>query len=144
MISFPLLSIPHPKSEKPLQRKSHSLEWSIIWLTDTLQPGFLDSASTMTAGSIAQKFSSTVERLDETDQDRIRLARLACDFSDLVRKRNCLMHGNPHTAPSGEQRLLYNGINGYKDWTIDSMRDFSSRTADASIKAGELRNKRHL
>jgi len=114
------------------------LEWDIIWLTETLQPGFLYLASKMTAGNIADKFSNAVEKLDETAPDRTRLEKLACDFSDLVSMRNSLMHGNPYTASSGEQRLLYGGRHGRKDWTIDSMRDFSLRIADASIEAGEL------
>lgn len=114
------------------------LEWGIIWLMETLQLGFLNLASTMTAGNIADKFSSAVEKLDKTDPDRTRLELLACNFSDLVPVRNSLMHGNPHTALGGEQRLLYDGKHGRKDWTINSMKDFSSRTATVSIEAGEL------
>ena len=66
----------------------------------------------------------------------------ARNFSNLVLNRNRLMHGNPHTALSGEQRLLYDGKHGRKDCTIDSMTDFSSRTATASIEAGELLHNR--
>ena len=120
------------------------LEWRIVWLTETLQPRFRHVASTMTAGRIAESFSGAVKKLDKTDPDRARLKVLACDFSNLVLKRNCLMHGNPYTASSGEQRLQYNGRHGRKDWTIDSMEDFSSRTADASIEAGELLNNGRL
>ncbi|MXY66532.1 MAG: hypothetical protein F4206_11305 [Gammaproteobacteria bacterium] len=114
------------------------LEWGIIWLTETLQPGFLQVSSTMTAGKIAERFSSVVEELDDTEPDKHRLKKLAKDFSDLVPIRNSLIHGNPYTALSGEQRLLYDGRHGRKDWTIDSMRNFSSRTATASIEAGEI------
>ena len=114
------------------------LEWGVIWLTETLQPRFLQMASTMTAGNVAEKFSSAVEKLDITDPDKTRLQILARNFSNLVLNRNSLMHGNPHTALSGEQRLLYDGKHGRKDCTIDSMTDFSSRTATASIEAGEL------
>ena len=114
------------------------LEWGIIWLTETLQPGFLHLASSMTARSIAEKFSSAVVKLDKTDPDRARLKLLALNFSNLVPVRNSLMHGNPHTALGGEQRLLYDGKHGRKDWTIVSMKNFASRTAAASIEAGEL------
>ena len=114
------------------------LEWGVIWLTETLQPGFLQIASTMTAGNIAEEFSNVVKQLDNTDPDKARLKILARSFSDLVPVRNSLMHGNPHTALSGEQRLLYNGKHGRKDWTIDSMKDFSLRTSTASIEVGEL------
>lgn len=114
------------------------LEWGIIWLTETLQPGFLQTSSTMTAGNIAEKFSSVVEKLDMGDADKTKLQILAKNCSDLVTIRNSLMHGNPYTALSGEQRLLYDGKHGRKDWTIDSMKEFSTRTAAASIEAGRL------
>ena len=114
------------------------LEWAVIWLAETLQPGFLQMASTMTAGEIVKKFAIVVEKVDETDQDKARLQILDRNFSDLVTIRNRLMHGNPHTVLNGEQRLLYDGKHGRKDWTIDSMKDFSSCTATASIEIREL------
>lgn len=95
-------------------------------------------ASTITAGDIARRFSIVVETLDNTDPDKDRLQVLACNFRTLVPLRNSLMHGNPHTALGREQRLLYDGKHGQQDWTIDRMKDFSSRTATASIEAGEL------
>lgn len=114
------------------------LEWDVICLTETLQPGFLYSASTLTAGEIAKKFSSAIGNLDKSDPDRTRFEKLARDFTELVNDRNSLMHGNPHTSVGGEQRLLYAGKHGNKDWTIGLMKDFSSRTATASIGAEEL------
>ena len=92
----------------------------------------------MTARNIEEKFSSVVKKLDKTDVDKNRLNILAKEFSNLVTIRNSLMHGNPYTALSGEQRLLYDGKHGRKDWTIDSMKEFSTRTAAASIEAGKL------
>ena len=120
------------------------LEWGIVWLTETLQPGILHSASTMTAGCIAKKFSRAAKNLDETDPDRIFLKNLASKFSCLVHKRNSLVHGNPHTALNGEQRLLYDGRHGRRDWTINSMEKFSICTATAGIEAGELLNNGRL
>ena len=114
------------------------LEWGVIWLAETLQPGFLQTSSTMTAGNIAQKFSSVVENLDKTAADKTKLKMLASNFTDLIALRNSLMHGNPYTALNREQRLLYDGKHGRKDWTIDSMKGFATRTATASIEAGKL------
>lgn len=114
------------------------LEWGIIWLMETLQPEFLHSASNMTAGEIAKKFSSASESLDKANPDRACLKKLACNFTDLVHDRNSLMHGNPHTAVGGEQRLLYDGNHGHRDWTKNLIKDFSSRTATASSDAGKL------
>ena len=120
------------------------LEWGVIWLTETLQLGFLQISSTMTAGNIAQEFSSVVQKLDKGDADKTNLKILASNFSDLVAIRNSLMHGNPYTALSGEQRLPYDGKHGRKDWTLDSMKEFSTRTATANIKVGPLLHKGRL
>lgn len=114
------------------------LEWGVIWLTETLQSGFLRKASTMTAGQIAECFSKAVKMLDDTDPDKIRLRTLASDFIQIVADRNSLMHGNPHTAQTGEQRLLYEGRHGRRDWTIESMTQFSAHAATASIEAGDV------
>ena len=114
------------------------LEWGVIWLTETLQSGFLKKASTMTAGQIANCFSKAVEILDDTEPDKVPLRSLATDFVQIVADRNSLMHGNPHTAQTGEQRLLYDGRHGRRDWTIGSITQFSSRAATASVEAGVM------
>lgn len=120
------------------------LEWGIIWLTETLQTVLLKKASTMTAGQIADCFSNVVEILDDTDSDKKRLLAIASDFAQIVTERNRLMHGHPHTTETGEQRLLYNGKHGRKEWTIDLMTSFPERAATASIKAGGVLNNGRL
>ena len=114
------------------------LEWAIVWLMETLQPGFVRIVSTMTAGEIGNRFSEAVGKLDDDVSDQDRLEELARDYAELVTDRNSLVHGNPHTSPTGEQRLLYDGRHGRQDWTIDTVTGFSSRTATASIEAVEL------
>ena len=114
------------------------LEWAIVWLTETLQPGFVRTVSTMTAGKIGKRFSEAVGNLDDAVPDKDRLQELTRDFAELVTDRNSLVHATPHTSPTDEQRLLYGGRHGRQDWTIDTMTGFSSRTAMASIKATKL------
>ena len=114
------------------------LEWGIIWLTKTLQPSFLQDASSKTAGQIAKCFSKAAERLDDTQSSKFRLRKLASDFAEIVDDRNSLMHGKPHTDQTGEQRLLYTGRHGRQDWTIELMTEFSSRLEAAAIEAGDL------
>ncbi len=114
------------------------LECGIVWLTETMQKDFLNQASTLTAGQIGKRFSSEVENLDDDAPDKVRLRSLACDFKQIVIDRNKLMHGNPHTAQTDEQRLWYDGKHGCMDWTIDAMTQFATRTATASIEAGNL------
>ncbi len=114
------------------------LEWDIIWLTETMRKGFLRQASQLTAGLIACEFSREVERLDDTDRDKVRLQSLANDFKEIVKNRNSLMHGNPHTAEADEQCLLYDGEHGRRDWTVNAMEQFAASAATASIEAGKL------
>ena len=114
------------------------LEWGIIWLAEILQPGFHRNASGKTAGKIAGCFSKAVELLDDTQPSKIRLRALASDFTQIVDDRNSLMHGNPHTARTGEQRLLYAGRHGRRDWTIKLMTRFSSRSATAAVETNDL------
>lgn len=114
------------------------LEWGIVWLTETIQFGFLTEVHKLTAGQIANRFSKAVGNLADEVPDKQALQSLSSSFTDLVEDRNRLMHGNPFTATGGEQRLLYDGKHGRKDWTIQSVDDFSEKTATASIEAGRL------
>ena len=114
------------------------LEWGIVWLTETIDVGFLSEVRKLTAGLIATRFSRAVDDLANQDPDKAALQLLASSFTDLVEDRNKLMHGNPFTAAEGEQRLLYEGRHGRKDWTIQLIDDFSEQTATASIEAGRL------
>lgn len=114
------------------------LEWGIVWLTETLEPGFLNEVRSLTAGQIAGRFKNTVSRVAELDSDKEALEDLSSLFEGLVEDRNRLMHGNPFTAEGGEQRLLYDGKHGRKDWTIELITEFSSQTAAASVIAGGL------
>ena len=91
------------------------LEWGAIWLTETLQLGFLKRASTMTAGQIADHFTNAGKVLDEIEPDEVPLRALATDFVQILADRNSLIHGNPFTAQTGEQRLLYDGRHGRRD-----------------------------
>ena len=115
-----------------------SSEWGIVWLMETIRPGFLKTASGLTAGMIAKQFLKAVERLDDTVPDKDRLRALGHGFNELIQERNGLLHGNPYTAPGGEQRLLYDGKNGHRDWSIEAMREFASRAATVSIEANSL------
>lgn len=114
------------------------LEWGIVWLTETIQVGFLNEVRKLTAGQIANRFRQAVGTLGDNNSDKVALELLASIFAELVEDRNRLMHGNPFTATGSEQRLLYDGKHGRKDWTIQLIEDFSERAATASIEAGRL------
>ena len=114
------------------------VEWGIVWLAETLEPGVLSEAQTLTAGQIAQRFSRAVERVPVSEPDQSKLAELARGFLGLVEERNRLIHGNPFTAANGEQRLFYSGKHGRKDWTEKLMQQFSDDAATLGSAAGRL------
>lgn len=113
-------------------------EWGIVWLAETLEPGFLSDAQTLTAGQIARRFSSAVEKVPVTEHDLAELIELAKRFLGLVEERNRLLHGNPFTADDGEQRLLYSGKHGRKEWTEKLVQQFSDDAAILGSAAGRL------
>jgi len=94
------------------------LEWAIVWLTETIEPGFLRVARGLTAGQIAQRFRQAVGRLGSIEPDKSALRDLAAAFMNLVEDRNRLVHANPFTADCDEQRLLYDGKHGRIDWEL--------------------------
>ncbi|WP_177220090.1 hypothetical protein [Jannaschia rubra] len=57
-----------------------------------------------------------------------RIAPFAGEFVEVVKERNGLMHGKPATAPNGDQRLFWRGV----EWTVDTVNAFS----DLCVKAG--------
>jgi len=113
------------------------LEWCVVWLCETLRPGFLRKASKLTAGQIKNEFLGMSADF-RSDSDFEDLKYLSEIFADLVPDRDRLVHGNPFSAPSGEQRLGYRGRHGDADWSIDLIYEFADRTANASLRASRL------
>lgn len=114
------------------------VEWGIVWLVETLEPGFLRDAQTLTAGQIARRFLTAVERIPVTEPDMPELTELAGNFLGLVEERNRLIHGNPFTADNGQQWLYYSGKHGRKDWTEALIQQFSDDAATLGSDAGRL------
>lgn len=112
------------------------LEWGIVWLAETMSPGFLERVSGMTAGTIAREFDTLVQSCAANDADALR--RLSSTFAHLVKDRNALLHGVPYTAQGGEQRLLHLGPNGRRDWTEKLVREAGRRFELAALEASQL------
>jgi hypothetical protein len=111
-------------------------EWGIVWLTETLSPGFLNRVGGMTAGTIAREFQDLAAACQETDADDLKA--LASTFADLVRDRNGLLHGVPYTAGNGEQRLRHIGPSGKRDWSVEMILAAAQRFEIGAIEAGRL------
>jgi hypothetical protein len=90
------------------------LEWDAVWCCEKMRTDYLQSARTKTAGQIANDLVNFAAA--HPNPEVVASLRLpATEFRRLVGKRNDLVHANPGTAVSGDQRLFRNGI----EWTID-------------------------
>jgi hypothetical protein len=112
------------------------LEWGIVWLAETIRPGFLARVSGMTAGTIGREFEALTGSRAEGDAKA--LQDLAVEFLELVKDRNAMLHGVPYTASGGEQRLLHLGPNGRRDWTEALILEAAKKFELAEIEANIL------
>jgi hypothetical protein len=112
------------------------LEWSVVWLTETLSPDFLSRVGGMTAGTIAREFETLASA--STDADAGELQSLADTFSALVLERNGLVHGVPYTSAAGDQRLQHVGKSGRRDWSLEAIHSVTDKFEAAAIIATRL------
>ena len=75
-------------------------EWTIIYLVEQLQPGFVKKYSrekTMTSNDILKKFKSALELAsNDFDGNKAELKDCSNEFARLIPKRNALVHAHPH------------------------------------------------
>jgi hypothetical protein len=87
-------------------------EWSIIWVLECMDPGFVHRyarGTALTSGQVHQELERQVHRLgaDYSGVLKLQLQELCEVFGDCVRLRNALIHAHPSTAPDGAQILMY-------------------------------------
>jgi hypothetical protein len=108
------------------------MEWNAVYCGDKLDPGFVNTVGTKTAGMIANDIIGFAHLIaDHTKQTRYRAA--ADEFARLVRRRNDLMHANPATVGS-DQRLVRHGT----VWQPNEIDDLADEFAACSIELNEL------
>ena len=110
------------------------LEWDAVWCAEKIQPGYIHSVGKKMAGNIANDLIG----LAAGHGDPAIVASLgtaAAEFKRLVDVRNAIMHANPGTSPSDEQRLFRHG----SEWTIAMI----DEAADAFVAAGSVLNHHH-
>lgn len=111
------------------------LEWNAVWCGEKIQPGYIRTVRKKTAGQIA----TDILRMAAGHPNPaivLSLGAAAADFKALVGRRNDLVHANPGTAKSGEQRLFRNGA----EWTIDTINNLSDEFV---VVGGVLNNHFH-
>lgn len=90
-------------------------EWDACYFCERLQAGYLGTIKLerKTAGRIARDLKTLVAKIQSASL-KTRCEPIVAEFHALVKHRNDLMHGNPGTAPNGDQIL--SGADGI--WTV--------------------------
>ncbi len=87
-------------------------EWTIIWINEFLENGFVQEYSrekTMTSGAVKSRFEKTIKSIGTIPNDVTKQELQNCleHFSELIIKRNALIHAHPITDVDGSQILSY-------------------------------------
>ena len=110
------------------------LEWDAVWCGEKIQPGYMQTVRKKTAGDIARDLIT--QAATHADPSVVTsLGAGGAEFKRLVNVRNDIVHANPGTSTSGEQRLFRSG----KEWTIAMIDD----AADAFVAAGTVLHHHH-
>ncbi len=104
-------------------------EWAAVWCGEKIAPGFLQAAGNKTAGQIGADFEGLAASLPQGSV-YTRCLAAAKEFRRLVPLRNGIMHAQPCTAPTGEQRLTRRG----NLWTIAELETAADEFAACDIE----------
>lgn len=123
-------------------------EWTIIYLIDRLEPGFVSEYSRgnrpFTSGAVAVRFMKAIERhrsecngpySKELLSD---MAAIHDEFSNLKDARNQLLHAHPYTAVGGAQQLAYQGKHPGVKWDYESTAELIQTFDAAAVRAAML------
>lgn len=125
-------------------------EWTIIYLIDHLENGFVQNYSRgnpMTSGKVLGKLKEVVVNLNSlplniTQQE---LDECISNFTNLITKRNALIHAHPCTNHDGAQILSYqtSSTKNLPDmsWPEDEVIKLISEIDEAACKSGDILDK---
>jgi len=125
-------------------------EWTIIWIIECLENGFVGEycrVKTMTSGDVKKRFRGVIDGLtsDPPNVTKSELENCLAKFSDLVVKRNALIHAHPCTDNDGSQVLVYqaNPSKPLPDmkWPRQEVESIISKIDDAARNAGQILEK---
>jgi hypothetical protein len=133
-------------------------EWTIIYIIDYLQPGFVSTYSRgkpITSGKVAERLESVINDQQTSFQfvSKDELTAVHASFTALVEQRNALIHAHPSTDTNGDQILNYQGrttrpvvedkpkpISDMK-WPVDEITRFTVDVDEAACEAGDVLDK---
>ena len=99
--------------------------------------GFINDVSHKTAGAMAKTFAQKIIAFGGDPSLKTELAELADRFSELVSRRNDLLHAHPATI-RGEQRLHYWSVSRTFTWEPDDIVSFAHETEALANKGNAL------
>lgn len=116
-------------------------EWAVVWTSEKLKPGSLDESKTMTARRIAGLFAKNLDEyggsLEESQLEQLREAHQ--QFSQLIERRDQLIHAHPITALDGKQQLFYvKGIHPEAEWPSEQVEQAAIEFENAAIALNDL------
>jgi hypothetical protein len=109
-----------------------TMEWNAVYCGEKLNPGYVNTVATKTAGVIANDIVGFAQLITDP-VTRARYQAAAADFARLVKRRNDLMHANPATVQN-DQLLVRNGT-PWQPAEVDALAD---EFAGCSFELNEL------
>ena len=123
-------------------------EWTIIYIAEKLQPGFLAEYcrqhwNGMTSGQVSRRFMNAVEGYSGGNGvGKVELECCRQTFDSLVQKRNALIHAHPITDSDGAQILNYQASPGKQisdmKWEVPHLEAFLRELDVAAVQASQL------
>ena len=123
-------------------------EWSIIWIVELMQPGFVKEYSRaerpMMSGAVKARLKAAIETssVDDTRVSGRELEACLAEFDALIIKRNALIHAHPITDVDGAQVLAYqtNSSRPLPDmkWQAEEVAGLIASFDKAAVSAGQI------
>ena len=123
-------------------------EWTVIYITEKLQPGFLAEYCRrhwkgMTSGQVSRRLMNAVESyVGDSGVERNELECCWLTFDTLVQKRNALIHAHPITDADGAQILNYQASPAKQiadmKWKATRLEEFLRQLDVAAVQAGQI------
>lgn len=122
-------------------------ESTIIQIAEKLEPGFLNEycrVNNMTSGAVKHRLKIAIQKPSiQITTDQVKQL-MACykTFSDLIVRRNALVHAHPITATDGSQILAYQARTDKPiadiQWPASEIESIIADIDSAAIEAGQL------
>lgn len=125
-------------------------EWTIIYIIENLKPGYINEYSRMTiktSGTVSKDLKEVIDSLDSIfTSKKNNLEACHKSFSELIEKRNALMHAHPVTDEDDGQIMAYQANPDKKVisdmvWSPTKVEELIKEIDVAAVEAGSVLEK---